>query len=57
MVIIKLLLKIVLWWGVYKTPVSDRAAGGFVDVDGRTHLKKHWSAIFSVFPMGAFGPG
>ena len=57
MVIIKLHMSIVPWGGVDKTPVFDGAAGGFVNVYGGTHLKKHPSAILSRFGMGAFGPG
>ena len=43
-VAIKLRLKNRPWGGGDKTPVFDSAAGGFVDVDGGTHLKEHRSA-------------
>ena len=55
--IIKLRLKNWPWGAVYETPVFDSAVGGFVYVDGSTHLKKHRPAILSLFGMGAFGPG
>jgi hypothetical protein len=51
MVIIKPRLQFVPGCGVYETPVFDSAAGGFVYVDGRTHLKKHRSAILSLFKL------
>jgi len=57
MVIINLRLQNWRWGGVYETPVFDSAAGGFVDVDGGTHLKKHRWGILSRLEMGAFGPG
>ena len=57
MVILKLRLQNRRWGAVYETPVFDSAAGGFVYVYGGTYLKKHRSAILSVFRMDAFGPG
>jgi hypothetical protein len=58
MVIIRLRLQNGPWGAVYETPVFDSAAGGFVNVGGRTHLKKHRPGIFlSPFWMGGFDPG
>jgi hypothetical protein len=57
MVIIKLRLQNWPCCAVYETPVFDSAAGGFVDVDGGTHLKKQRSGILVVSEMTAFGLG
>jgi len=38
--------------GVYKTPVFDSAARGFVTVTGGPYLQKRRSAILSLFELG-----
>jgi hypothetical protein len=51
-VILKLRLQNWPCCAVYKTPVFDSAAGGFVYVDGGPQLKKQRSATLSLFELG-----